>query len=257
MVHVIARRTGFDEDVVIGDFRKIYGEKGSLEYRYPIQELGVCRNLASEDVQKLVYDAWIAFSGTRRNRLKPYEGVRETLRWAADAGVRIIGVTNSPLDAAIGRLRQLNIDTFFDGLAAWEGADEPESFPSWVNEMIGTRESKARIKHKWYLPTSDLKPSANSYSTIMKDLQLSGRDTFVIGDSLNKDVAPALELGAIGIWAKYGTKYEARNFDTLLKITHWDQDKIATTYAQDSITPTYTILSFPEIKKVLGVGLPF
>ena len=59
------------------------------------------------------------------------------------------------------------------------------------------------------------------YELAFSQLEVSPRDAIVVGDSVQKDLAPAMAMGATGVWARYGTEFERRNFDTLLSLTMW------------------------------------
>ena len=103
------------------------------------------------------------------------------------------------------------------------------------------------------MKAQELKPSTAAYSRVLKDCGCETFDAYIVGDSLQKDVSPALELGAVGIWAEYGLQFEKKNFDTLLKITHWSGEKISSTYDDRSVTPTHVIQSFAELQGIVPV----
>jgi len=252
MVHAIARQTKIGEEDILADFKNVYEKHGSLEYSFSVQELDLVKHMNPEDVRELIRIAKAAFSVTRQKHLAPYPGVKETLVWARKNGVRVIGVTNAPIFQARQRLRRLNIDIFFYGLAGWEGHQIRED--EWTEDIRKQVEDggyAARIEKLWPLKHDDLKPNPVGYLMIIDTLKVSHKNTYVIGDSLAKDVAPAIDIGAVGIWAKYGLDFDKKNFDTLLKITHWDSNKVASVYNERLTNPNHTVSSFAELSSIV------
>jgi FMN phosphatase YigB (HAD superfamily) len=254
MVHALAKELPFSEDYIIQDFKNLYAKHSSVEYPFAIQELEMCKGMPPTKVERLVRYGRAAFSMSRKKNLKPYDDVKETLQWATRAGILVVGVTNSPLYQAEMRLRQLNLDPLFTGLAGWDTHEIPKDDYPWLNEIRRKAENghyKSEIKRKWALSTEELKPSPMGYLRILDDLHISHKETYVIGDSLHKDVGPAVEIGANGILATYGQEYNPKNFETLLKITHWSKDKITAVYNDQSVEPTFTVNSFSELKRIV------
>lgn len=257
MVHVLARETSTDEETIIEQFKRVYGEKKSLEYAFSVQELEIVRNKPSDEIERLARIAKGAFSRVREaNLMKPYDGVKETLQWASRKGIAVVGVTNAPIDHAETRLKHLYLDHLFSGLAGWEGHDIPRGYA--LTEEIRRKAEQGKYRSKvpklWLLQESELKPSASGYRRIMKDLGASREATYVIGDSLQKDLRPAAELGLTTVWARYGLKFDAKNFDTLLTITHWSNERVAAVYQESSIQPTFTLESFSEIQQLVSLS---
>jgi FMN phosphatase YigB (HAD superfamily) len=73
----------------------------------------------------------------------------------------------------------------------------------------------------------------------------------VIGDSLNKDIKPALEIGAIGIWARYGKKCEPKNLETIRRITTLSEGKVEMEEDHKSINPSFIADSFSDLRKII------
>jgi FMN phosphatase YigB (HAD superfamily) len=252
MVHVLARAMKVSEDVLIESFRDVYTKRGSLEYSFSIQELDIIKNYSEEEILKILELGQKVFSIVRRKNLKPYEGVKETLEQLYQGGVLIVGVTNAPLYHAKMRLMQLKIDRYFYGLGGWEGNIMPQD--QYTKEIVNkekTGKYKTKIGKSWAFSKEEMKPNPFAYLHIISQLMVSHRKTYVLGDSLSKDILPAKKIGAIGIWAKYGTEYDKKNFETLLKITHWDKNKINEVYNDSSVDPDYIINSFSELKNII------
>lgn len=253
MVHALSKDLGIEEDVIIHDFRRVYIEKGTIEYAFAVQSLALCRSMPSPEIERLVRIAKGAFSRVREKNLQPYEGVRETLIWAVNEGIAVIAVTNAPVFQAQRRLRKLKLDRLFTGIAGWNAYEVPEDF-TWtrkIKQNEGNGKYRTYIDKLWFLSANELKPGISGYERIMEELQVSAEKTYIIGDSLKKDIAPAVEIGAVSIWARYGQQCDSKNFDTLLKITNWSQEEISSTYQQRPVTPDFTVDSFAEIRKIV------
>lgn len=250
MVHVLNRKTGLPEEEILEQFRSVYAAHGSVEYSFSVQELPFVASLPKEEVDDLVKAARGAFRRVREKRLQPYPGVKETLRQVHEARIAIVAVTNAPVFLTNRRLHNLHIAHLFAGLAAWEGFAVASD-----NPYVQQREWRTKIGQEWSLPKSDLKPNPDSYLRVLKDLGIPPELCWVVGDSLRKDIAPALDIGAHGIWATYGNTWKEENFKTLLAVTHWNQASIDSTYSEDEVEPTHTIGSFKELLNILPVQL--
>jgi phosphoglycolate phosphatase len=252
MVHVLSRELEVSEEILIESFREVYNKKGSLEYSFTIQELDIIKRYPEEEIERIVELGQKVFSRVRKKNLVPYEGVKETLEWLSNQGILIVGVTNAPVHHAKMRLWQLKIDKYFYGLGGWEGNILPhDQFTKEIVKKEKAGSYRTRVEKYWKFSKEELKPNPFAYLNIISQLKISHKKTYVIGDSLSKDILPAKQVGAIGIWAKYGMEYNQKNFDTLLQITHWDKTKINKVYKEFSVEPNYTVNSFSELKDII------
>jgi len=256
MVHTIGRTTGLDEDAITDSFRRVYLKHNTVEYSFAIQELDVLANLGLSPLeiqQKIVRPAKSAFSRTRSKHLKLYPHVKETLQWAKNEGIVVVGFTDLVLIHAEMRLKFLRVDHLFDALFSW-CVDE---IPSYASEEVkskaiaGKYSSRIPIKHELY--EFQLKPNTAGLRIVLDRLQLSAKSTYLVGDNLWKDISLAQAVGVKDIWARYGRYLEGKNLETLKKITPWSGADI-TKYekAKSEVTPTYTIDDFSEIKSIIG-----
>lgn len=255
MVHALSKRTGIVEDDIVADFKGVYEQAGSLEYAFSVQELEMARSMSEDEVKDLVRIAKGAFSRVRRKNLKPYPNVQQTLNALKRENIPVIGVTNAPIFHAERRLKQLRLDGLFYGLAGWRGHDIPEDH-TWTQKIKERAEQgkyDTRIMRKWSLSKTELKPSSRGYLRVIEDLNLDVKHTICVGDSLYKDVKPALELDAIGVWAKYGRNFDAKNFETLLLITNWTEENISTVYDETTVVPTFIIGAFSELREIASL----
>jgi phosphoglycolate phosphatase len=249
MLHAVAARTGVAEADLVPQFKAVFTAYASVEYPYCIQKLKICGGLPKDEVRALVRAGRVAFGRARRRRLVPYPGVQETLLWAKSNNIPVIAVSNAPWYASWRRLWNLGLKGLFAGIAAGPGfpVEQEDEYAEDARCMQATFEPAL----KWIIPSGELKPSPRMYSTVIGALSLRPEDTWVVGDSLSKDIAPALALGAVGVWAEYGTRYDEANFRTLLGVTHWSPDKVEAVYEGTGIRPSITIKRFDELRELI------
>jgi len=260
MVRVLARVTQLDEDTIIESFRRVYQRHRSLEYAFSIQELDIWESLewSLEEIrEKAVEPARRTFVEVRRKHLRLYPNVRETLQWARDERLLIIGLSDAPEFQADRRLKFLRIARFFDRLRSWEGYDVPDYAPRDVLEKLEAGKYESRISLESF-DLSDAKPNPKTLRLILREFQLSPENVYLVGDSLWKDIGLAQSVGVHDIWARYATQaINKENIDTLLRITPWTKEEFAKSQeAKHLITPTYVIDDFSEVKAIIGSRRP-
>lgn len=253
MIHALAREMALPEEKLIEGFREVFKKRESLEYAFSIQELPFIVDYSAEDIGNFIELGKKVFQIVRRKNLKTYHGVKETLEFLTNNGVIIVAVTNAPRYYGELRLNELRIDKYFLGIAGWEGHQIPDdSFSAIINKKAEQGKFLSKnIKYRWDFTREEIKPNPFAYLEVINTLNISHRNTFVIGDSISKDLAPAEEIGANTIWAKYGKLFSEKNFNTLLDITHWDQKKIEKTYNEKEVEPDHVVETFSGLKLIL------
>jgi len=248
MVHALSRELSLDENSLLDDFKRTYSDVESLEYSWSAQALPAVARLPESERQRLVHIAMVAFGRAARRNLSLYDGVRETLAWASSVGLVIVGLTNSPVGLAEWRLGQLGVGRYFYNLAGWEGPDALSTATLGAASVARRRPRWGIRRVPWGLAQSELKPSPLGLERIVKELEVCPSEVCVIGDSLRKDVAVALKVGAIGVWARYGRACKPRNLDTLRRITHWSEEGQT---QEPAVQPTFVVDSFSELRAVI------
>ena len=152
-LHAVAGATGIDESVIGTEFQAAFGRLETLDHNLSmLTTLPFCQALDATTRDKVQHVANVAFHGARRRRLRCYEGVLETLRWAREGGIQVVAVTNAPLNPAARRLKRLGVEHLISALVAWEGplTDEARGKPgSW----------RIRIPQVWTVSAPSLKPA--------------------------------------------------------------------------------------------------
>lgn len=248
MVHVLARETEESEDDLIASFCHVYETHGSVEYAFSIQELPILRNRTDSEIAELVRLAKGAFKRVRDKRLQPYPTVGKTLRWLRTQGDRIVAVTNAPVSYAYKRLSKLRIINLFDGIGGKMDYDIP--IGNLTEKILG----KSREEFfnptimTWAFESHELKPGHKGYARVIADLGIPPTRVWVIGDNTQRDLVPALKLGATGIWARYGEFVDKKNLETVLRLNSWRQEKIL---SEPIDGPYIEIGDFSELMQIL------
>src|SRR5712691_5730743 len=208
MVHALAKTEDLEEADIVESARAVYQRAGTLEHQFLIQSMDIFSSRSPADRERLIRLARVAFSKTRKNRLKLYDGIQEVIASARASGFKCVCVTNAPYYHVEGRLRDLNLLALIDGLVAWEGSPVDESRPDYVRKYSGRREQLEKRLQLFCTPNrTQLKPATYPFHIIANRFG-SRFQYFSIGDNIAKDLQPARAAGMSTIWARYGTKVD-------------------------------------------------
>ena len=207
MVDSLVQTTGLPRVRIVQSLKAVYAKYESNEYPFAIQESDIFRPYEAdfESFNALVLDpARRAFKAARERYLRPYPGVRETLDEMRGRGLKVVGLTDAPRNAAELRMKHLRLDGHFDALYTLPGYPVPEN----VDPEIRRKEREGHYRSKtpvYELPRDAEKPSASGLRRILADLRLDPADVVYVGDNVKKDMPVARACGAVGVWAEYGT----------------------------------------------------
>ncbi len=208
LVASLVQTTGEPRIKVVQALKKVYEQHGSNEYPYAVQESELFAPYAGDfaSFDRLVIDpAREAFSRQRRRYLRPFPTVLETLQALREEGVRVVVLTDAPRNAAEQRLRQLGLTALLEAVFCMPGYPFPDS---GVADAIRRREEEGRYRleipvHE--LPRAHEKPDPRGYRAMCEVLRVRPEETIFVGDNRKKDIAVAQEVGALDVWAAYGT----------------------------------------------------
>jgi phosphoglycolate phosphatase len=207
MVASLVTTTGLPRIRIVQALKAVYSEHESNEYPFAIQVSGIFEPYKADfdSFNALVLrPAQEAFRNARDKYLHPYPGVRETLDALRARGVKVIGLTDAPRNAAELRLKYLKLDGHFDALYTLPGWPLPENVDPEIRrkEEAGHYRSKTTVVE---LPSQAEKPSPDGLARILADFGLRGREVLYVGDNVKKDMPVAKACGVTGVWAEYGT----------------------------------------------------
>lgn len=252
MLHALSSKLGIGEDTLTLEFREIFKKYNSIEYPFSVQELPSVISREEEEIKEIIKVARGAYRRVRSKRFEPYPNVKETLDYLKKSGVIIIAVSNAPYFQALMRLKSLRIDQYYLGIVSWEGYPIPEDeFTREFVDVINKAKYKTKIEKIWKLPKDKLKPNLEGYKMILDYFQVQANNLYIVGDSISKDVNPAIELGANGIWARYGTEIKEKSLNTVLSITNWSSKKVKNIYEDKSKEPDLIIDDFYQLTEII------
>ena len=213
MLDSLVSTTGFERDHLLESLQEVYHHRGSIEYPFVLQEASIFQERLA-DFERFAEDVLIparqAFAAQRRSLLRPYPTVVSTLERLKAQGIPVVGLSDASSFAATLRLRMLGLDRYLDALYAIEpySLPPPDRMERRILEKLeaGLYEPETLKVHP--LPLSAVKPSPEGFMMICEDFGVRPEETVMIGDNLTKDIGLAQAVGALGLWAEYGTIFE-------------------------------------------------
>ncbi len=157
---------GNGEDLLSYFLRPVHNFEDHIHIIEYFTDLGVWNGTMEIDAGK-IYDQ------TKLDTITLYPGVRTTLDRLKDAGIKIAVVTDAHSTNARLRMQKLGI---------------LDDFPVLITPDISGKR----------------KPEHASFLLAMKQLHTTAQETWVVGDSLRREVAPGREIGMTTVFARYG-----------------------------------------------------
>jgi phosphoglycolate phosphatase-like HAD superfamily hydrolase len=154
--------------------------------------------------------AFHAFNRLRKQNLKLYDGVNETLEQLSRFHVPVVAYTDARVINCLFRLSRLGVKQFFSRLYAPGHVIKKEVDQSAVsNDFV-------RL-----LPPGDRKPNPQTLMDICSHYRVAPSEALYVGDSLVRDIYMAKGAGLHSAWAKFGTLYDKALWPKLVRVTHW------------------------------------
>ena len=221
MVESLVATTGLPRIRIVQSLKEVYSRYESNEYPFAIQESDIFQPYERDfdSFNRLVVEpAASAFKAARARFLHPYPGVRETLDWIRGQGLKVVGLTDAPRNAAELRLKTMKLDGHFDALYSLPGYQLPKHVDPAIRrrEEAGHYRSRTEVRE---LPREAEKPSPAGLRRILDDFGLRGAEVIYVGDNVKKDMPVARACGALGVWAEYGTYISAEYRERLAVIS--------------------------------------
>jgi len=146
--------------------RPVYNFEDPAHITDYLKDIGIYSTRLAEEAEEI-------YETVKLDTIALYPGVHETLEILTEAGVGIAVVTDASSTQAERRMQKLGIDTQFPVLI--------------TPDRSGKR-----------------KPDHASFLMAMEQVQTTPSETWVVGDSLRREIAPGLELGLTTVFAQYG-----------------------------------------------------
>ena len=167
--------------------------------------------------------AFRAFNVSRRNTLRLYPGVQESLRELKQAKIKLVAHTESNLFAAVDRLVRLELIDSFERIYCRARArsvhPDPQARLKWFERYP--------LEKFCELSDNQRKPNAEVLLKICSLECARVSDSAYVGDSIARDIMMAVNAGVYAIWAEYGAHHAAEDYSRLIRVTHWTAEDVA------------------------------
>lgn len=249
MLDEVLEHTAIEEKTLLSDIKKIHEKHGTSEYAFDflLKELTILKDdypEKSEQLEELRHK----FYKTKKDYLKLYPGVLDTLLILKSKGCKIVGFTESMEFYSKDRVKKLGLDGILDFLYSPSDHDIPEDFERYHEKSFYDLKATKYIQ----LPLKHKKPDVEVINDILEtiDIKVELDEVIYIGDSLTKDISMAQEAKINDVYAEYGVSNHKNEYELLKSVTHWTKEEVdkEKTTKKEHIEPTYTLhASFSEI----------
>lgn len=227
MLDGIVAISGLPREQLIPEIAVIHKKHGTSEYSFLIEEMPSIRSfLNGRRAVEVFAPAIDAFRRMRREHLKLYPDVAETLLKIKGKGTRIIGYTESMAFYSNYRVRRLGLDGVLDHVFCPEDHRLPDGLSEADLRNYPASHYALKYTKQQFTPRGSKKPDTAVLASIIADLRLDKAECVYVGDNLHKDVAMALDCGVDDAWAKYGQAHRRPEYKLLIDVTHWSAEEV-------------------------------
>jgi len=219
MVQEAAPLIGVCEPRLLDDLQAVHRMHGDSEHPFALLETKAVRekfgSMSRNEISRVLDPAFHAFNRLRKQNLKLYGGVYETLERLFQLGIPVVAYTDARVINSLSRLNRLGIKRFISRLYA------PSHLAREVDSSV-LNDDFVRL-----LPPHDRKPNPEALLDICAEYHVSPQDALYVGDSLVRDIYMAKCAGLHSAWAKFGTLYDKTLWPKLVRVTHWTDSDVA------------------------------
>lgn len=220
---------------------EVHRHHGNTEHPFALLETHAVRHKyghSRTDAYGALREAFDAFDAEKTRRLALYPGVAETLGEIRSTGCIIVGHTEAISVSIQSRARFLKLERYLSCIYA--------PAPRISAHPLQRRNAR-------YLEVRAVdeirKPNPRIIDAILNDFKISRQEALYVGDSLEKDMAMALNAGIRAAWARYGLRHDPNYWTALLEISHWRPVKPDPASAREKCTfsPSQILDSFQQL----------
>lgn len=204
IVEELGTSLGLSDGDITHRLRAVYDRHQSIEYPFAIEEIPEVSELP-EDIRLLyVRRALKTFWMSATASLTLYPSVLETLIELRRQRVPIVAYTDAPIHEATRRISSLGIRPYIVGIVAqqWFRRRPRRTFVARIDELPGFYRPSRRMPVLWRI--NERKPSSMTYEKLLSVFNLTACRAVTVGDSYQRDLRPAAQLGMTALWASYG-----------------------------------------------------
>lgn len=214
MAEEVAAITHKDLSAILVEYKKTHQLTGSVETPFATLQLPSVKqafpNMTEEQMKEKLDSAFHKFYSVRKHQLKLFPGVQDTLEELHNAGIRMVGYTESASENGVYRLRQLGIEQYFSCIYVSD---------SWRSK---DRKDQVLISEKAKV-VSGKKPNVDVLRQIVSDQNIPLDSALYVGDSLTKDIFMAKQLGVISVLFAGQGDLNPELYEKLVAISSWTQ----------------------------------
>jgi FMN phosphatase YigB (HAD superfamily) len=243
MVDVAVEILQVDREQLLNDLQAVHQRHHDSERPWSLAETNIAlarwpgRTLAER--KQLLDQAFHVFNRVRKQHLKLYPGVADTLAIIREHGVPVVGHTEASAVNALHRIEHLNLASLLTRVYAKDSG-----------HALDGSGSEAAIKIV-QVPRKIHKPDPRILLEVCGELGVAPDRALYVGDSLTRDVSMARQIGMQAAWAAYGTRNAPEDWAMLVRVTHWTREDVQRVkQAQDqfgNIVPDVTIEHFADL----------
>jgi phosphoglycolate phosphatase len=249
MIDAAVEILNVDQETLLTDIQVVHQKYGNSEHPFALLETKVVKNRfpgkSRTELAKLLDPAFHTFNKKRQELLKLFPGVLETLQFIYESGCKIVAYTEADVRNSMFRIESLGIRKYISRLYApmSSGPGHPRGKELYVDEL--------RNGFLWLLPNEYRKPNPKILEDIFVEFSLYPEKALYVGDSIIKDISMAKRAGTHAAWARYGTKYDKKLWEKLVRITHWTKEDAAREFQLRNeargVSPDVELNSFREV----------
>lgn len=251
MLEKVIEISGIEKNVLLEEIKAIHQKHGTAEYAFLLQDIPSLQKLYG-DKDKILREmdsAIHAYNSARKQNLKLYDTVEDTLKELKKRGVIIVGYTESKSYYSAYRMKRLMLDKYMDILYSPPDHEIPEG------EGKNTKFDFELTVHR-HTPEGELKPNPKLLLDIVNGIGADPEECVYIGDSEMKDISMAKKAGIADVYAAYGNGHfnngDEGPYNLLRAVTFWTEEVVERERRikeenAGEITPTFSVDQFSEI----------
>lgn len=260
MLDDLASDSGVSHEILERDFKEVHQRHGTSEYAFAIQELrSLIGRHPGEDLTKRYAAAIEAYRSCRRQVLRLYPGVADSLQRLKSCGCLLIAYTESMEFYTKYRIKGLGLDCHLDYLYSPQDHQLPMGLSREQIRFYAADHYQLEHVVQKHTPPGELKPNPRILREIITDVGASAEETVYVGDSLMKDIVMAKAAGVTDVWAKYGVAHNRPAYELLRRVTHWSPASVERekTLTETELRPSFVLeRSFAEMLELFEFRSP-
>jgi FMN phosphatase YigB (HAD superfamily) len=273
LLESVEKTIGVPYATIAAEAQAVFGEHGSIEYPFVVQEMPSVIAHYGSDIDKMLNEcvapARDAFLDLADNYLNPYESVADTLRELKTKfpDMPMVALTDAPRYVAMWKMNKLGLLEFFDSIY---GLADPKIPTSEEHGRVKV-DPDILLKHLQQsnfgfggkirvLPEEYEKPGTKGLKMVLMDYDMDEdpalrKKVLWVGDNLRKDVGLGQRLGIKTGWASYGADVSKHMLDQLsafspLSSVHKNVNLPAG--AEGTPKPDVVLKSFKDVLSMFG-----